>query len=203
MNATNRVVNRGVLLLTGLILLALGAMAVVSVWQPVWAQEPIQRLTAVGAGALAVVGGWEFALLGLRIPGWLAVAFGAALILLTLLGIFLATRRRGRVAQVLRVSGDDGRTVVDRSVAEAVLADTLAERPDVLSAHTGVWRVRRTNAVRLQVTVARGASLERVLNAAEKAVEDWDSLLGVRVPVLIHLADRSWRDGLRSPARVR
>lgn len=203
MNATNRVVNRGVLLLTGLILLGLGAIAVLSVWQPVWAQESIQRLTTVGADTLAVVGGWELALLGVRIPGWLAVALGAGLILLVLLVIFLATRRRGRVAQVLRVSGADGRTVVDRSVAEAVLADTLAARPDVLSAHTGVWRVRRANAVRLEVTVARGASLGRVLNAAEKAIEDWDALLGVRVPILIHLADRSWRHGLRSPARVR
>jgi hypothetical protein len=203
MNATNRIVNRGVLLLAGLALFALGAAAVLAVWQPTWAQRPLETVTTIAADALVAVGGWEFALAGVQVPGWLAAALGISLVLLVLLIAFLATRRRGRQPHVLRVSGEDGRTVVDRSVAEEVLAGTLAERPDVLSAHTGVWRVRRENALRLEVTVARGASLGRVLRAAEDAVADWDSLLGVRVPVLIHLADRSWRRGLSAPSRVR
>lgn len=203
MNATNRIANRGVLLLTGLMLLALGVLAVLLVWQPVWAQDLIRRATTAGEHAATVVGGWELSFAGLTLPGWLAAGIAVALVMLVLLVIFLFTRRRGRASDVLRVSESDGRTIVDRSVAEAVLAGTLAERPDVLSAHAGVWKVRRANAVRLEVTVARGASLGRVLHAAEDAVADWDSLLGERVPVLVHLADRSWRRGLHAPARVR
>jgi hypothetical protein len=73
----------------------------------------------------------------------------------------------------------------------------------VLSARTRVYRVRGTETIDLAVTVRRGADLARVLAATEQAVDAWDALAGVRVPIVVRLSDRSWSDGLRAPDRVR
>ncbi|MBO0981912.1 hypothetical protein IPV10_15280, partial [Microbacterium sp. SD291] len=137
------------------------------------------------------------------IPGILVAASAAALLLTVLLLFFLFSRAGSKAKNVLRVETDGGRTTVDRNVADAVLTAPLAARPDVISARSAVHTVRRAPAVELVVTVRRGASLAGVLAAAESAVRDWDALLGVRTPVMVHLADRGWRDSLRSRRRVR
>jgi len=201
MNATNRLLNRGLLLICGLILLAGGAAAIALGMPPAWA-EPGLGMSA--ERLLARVGAWGVEVPGVGVvAGSVLVSLGAALVLSILLLMFLFTRGGGRTRTVLRMDGEHGRTSVDRSVAEAVLAGSLAERADVISARTGVYLVKREPAIELAVTVQRGASLGRVLDAAESSVRDWDSLLGTRLPVLVHLSDRNWRDGLRSRTRVR
>jgi len=87
-------------------------------------------------------------------------------------------------------------------VVDAVISGALAERPDVLSARTGVYLVGGRRTVRLAVTVRQGASLGDVLAAAERAIADWDSLLGGEDPILIHFTDRGWLGRYRSAARV-
>lgn len=200
MNATNRILNRGLLLVFGIVLLVAGAASLAAGLEPAWLGpwpkrtadvfaafgEPSIELAGVGAVSVAVL-----------------VALGAALLLAVLLTVFVLTRGRGKTKTVLRIDADRGQTIVDRNVAEAVLAGALAERLDVLSARTGAYDVRGIRAVELAVTVQRGASLSRVLAAAESAVDDWDGLLGARIPILVHLADRSWRDGLLARTRVR
>jgi hypothetical protein len=198
MNATNRILNRGLLLVVGIVLLAAGAAAMVTGLRPAWLGPWPERVTE----AAHALGGIDVAGAG-TVPVLLVWALGVALLCAVLLVVFVFTRGRGKTKNVLRVEADGGRTVVDRNVAEALLAGTLAERPDVLSARTGAYLVRGTRAVELSVTVQRGASLSRVLAAAESAVQDWDALLGERIPVLVHLSDRTWRDRLRPRARVR
>lgn len=198
MNATNRVLNRGLLLVLGITLLAAGALAMVAGLQP----DTLAAWPARAVEASGMLGSVEMSSLG-PVPVVAVIALAAALLVVVLLIVFVFTRGKGRTRNVLRVDTDGGRTVVDRNVAEAVLAGTLTARSDVLSARTGTYLVRGERAVELAVTVQPGASPDRVLAAAEAAVDDWDALLGARTPVLVHLADRSWRDGLRSRTRVR
>ncbi|QYM65196.1 hypothetical protein [Microbacterium sp. Se5.02b] len=47
-----------------------------------------------------------------------------------------------------------------------------------------------------------GAPLGAVVDAAEAAIREWDELLGERIPIMLHLSDRRWRDAFRSPRRV-
>lgn len=199
MNATNRVVNRGLLFVFGIILLAAGATATVWGVQPAWLGPWPGRIAetvgALGEPRIEVTS-------GVVVPVAMVVALVVALLLAVLLAIFVFTRGRGKTRSVLRVNSDGGLTVVDRDVAEAVLAGTLSERADVLSARAGAYLVRGARAIEVAVTVRPGASLDRVLAAAESAVDDWDALLGARVPILVHLTDRSWRDGLRSRTRA-
>ncbi|MFI9486697.1 hypothetical protein ACIG47_09925 [Promicromonospora sp. NPDC052451] len=201
MRSGSRVLNRALLLVCGLLLAAAGTAAVLTAsapgrsgWTP---PEPAPRWLAQAresAEGLPSVGG---------APGATLVALGAALLLAVLLVVFVATRGRGGTTTVLRLAGQDGSTRVDRDVAAAMLSEVLAERPDVLGARTRVHRVRGVETIGLAVTVRRGADLSRVLTAAHEAVDTWDELAGVRIPVLVHLSDRSWLDGLRPAGRVR
>jgi hypothetical protein len=203
--SNSRVLNRGLLLLCGLLLAAAGMTAVLagtpsweSRWTGPWSPPDLvgRGLSRAGetAATLPSVGG---------VPGGVLVGLGLAALLAALLIWFVCTRHRGGTTTVLRLEADGGHTAVDRNVAEALLSAELEERPDVLSARTRVYRVRGTETIDLAVTVRRGADLARVLAATEQAVDAWDALAGVRVPIVVRLSDRSWSDGLRAPDRVR
>ena len=200
MNATNRVLNRAVLLIAGLLLAAAGAAALLWAWRPDRAQVVLSHVERSVDDALQ---GQSVTVLGSDIPVVLIAASVAALILAVALIIFVFARGRGSVHDVARIRADDGRTEVDRSVVDAVLSGALIACPDVVSARTGVFLVKGVRTVRLSVTVRQGASLGDVLAAAEQAIRDWDSLLGGETPILIHLTDRGWLGRYRSAVRVR
>ncbi|WP_020018008.1 hypothetical protein [Promicromonospora sukumoe] len=202
MSSTWRWSNRALLLVCGLLLVAAGGAAVLlgAPSRYTGALAPAERASSAARWSEA----WAAGLPDVAgLPGAQAAALAAAVVLLVLLLVFLRTRGGGRTPTVVRLEAQDGRTTVDQGVARALLADPLAERADVLSARTGVHRVKGAPAICLTVIVRRGADLAGVLAAAEAALADWDELAGVRVPVLVHLADRRWRDGLHARTRVR
>jgi len=199
-NSTNRILNRAVLLIGGVLFAAVGLVALLWVWRPATV-EP--ALAVVERSLDDALHGQTAAVFGSDIPVVLLAASAAALILAVALIIFVFARGRGGVHEVARIRADDGRTDVDRNVVDAVLSGALTARPDVLSARTGVFRVKGVRTVRLAVTVRQGASLGDVLAAAERVIRDWDSLLGGETPILIHLTDRGWLGRYRSAARVR
>ena len=204
MNATNRIVNRLVLLLGGVLLAAAGAVAIVTGIRAGWAQDASTRVFAVAQGLVAPLESWRFqAADGTAIAGVVVAGLALAAVVGIAAVAFLVTRGGGRTADVLRADGPRGDTSVDRSVADAVIARVLARRPEVLSARTTAYRVRKTPTLAISLTVHRGARLDAVLDAVESAVREWDALLGRRIPVLVHLADARWRDAFRSPRRVR
>lgn len=204
MNTTNRFVNRMLLFAVGVVLLVLGVGALAAGIlatgdAPAWIKQPASAVS----DALATAFEWTWQVPGVgsvSVP--LVLAAGTLLVLIVILVAFLSTRRQGHSKTVLELGGAGGRTVVDRNVAEAVLTDSLLRRPDVLSARTGAYRIGRKRAVELAVIVRPGAPLGAVVAAAEHAVREWDELLGKRIPILLHLSDRRWRDGFRSPTRV-
>jgi hypothetical protein len=205
MNATNRFMNRFLLFVAGAVLLGGGGVALAAGIltagdAPPWLRRPASTAT----DAVEAAAGWTWQIPGIgEVSASLLLAGVSAVILLAVLLTFLGTRRRGGTKTVLEVDVAGGRTTVDRDVAEAVLTEPLVRRPDVISARTGAYRIGRTRAVELAVIVRPGAPLGAVVTAAEKAVQDWDDLLGARIPILLHLSDRRWRDTFRSPTRVR
>lgn len=205
MNATNRIVNRALLLVTGLALAVVGAfLALASGRLPAWADGVLDTV----AGWLSGIGDW-LGSFWFELPGGVALSGAAVLaiakiiVLLVLLIIFLSTRGGGKTATVLRVSGEQGETALDANLADTLIAARLRESTDVLSASTSVYRVRRAPAIRLAVTLRRGARLPRVLDEVQHAVSDWDALAGTTIPVILHLQGRGWLDRWRSATRVR
>ncbi|WP_226531990.1 hypothetical protein [Microbacterium paraoxydans] len=204
MNLTNRLANRLLLFVAGMFLLAMGVVALAAGMllggqAPGWLQ---QRASAVPA-AVEAAAGWTWQIPGVgSVSALLLLTAATAVLLIVALIAFLATRRRGRSKAVLEVDVAGGRTTVDRNVAEEVLTAPLIRRHDVLSARTAAYRVGRRHAVALAITVRPGAPLGVIIAATEKAVREWDELLGARIPILVHLSDRRWRDAFRSPTRV-
>ncbi|WP_337004310.1 MULTISPECIES: hypothetical protein [unclassified Microbacterium] len=205
MNATNRVMNRVLLFVAGAVVLGGGVVALAAGVlglgdSPAWLRRPLGAVADAAATVSAST--WQIAGLG-TVPVLLVVATAAAVLLAVVLLVFLATRGRGGTKTVIELDAPDGRTAVDRTVLDALLTDPLIRRPDVLSARTSAYRIGRTRAVELAVTVRPGAPLGAVLAAAEAAVRAGDALLGARIPIMLHLSDRRWRDAFRAPTRVR
>lgn len=203
MNSTNRILNRSLLLVCGLLFAAVGATAIVAGTQPQWAEPLMTRWTALSDATISQIDDWMVTLPGMvGVPGAVIVSLIIAVVLTIILVAFVFTRGGGKIKTVLSFDEDSGFTSVDRNVADAVLTGKLSERLDVLSARTGVYRVKGAPAIQLTVTVRNGADLRRVLLTVEDTVQAWDELAGVRVPVMVHLSDRGWLDGLRSSVRV-
>lgn len=201
MNATNRVANRIVLLIGALLSGCAGLLAIATGAHLPWADTV---LSWMGRTVGDLVGTWRLRMPGgVDVPGPAVAGVALAVVVAGAAIVFLATRGGGRAAEVLREQSGHGATIVDRSVADAVVSGVLAARADVLSARTAVYRVARTPALAVTVTVRKGARLDAVLAEAESSVREWDALLGRRSPVLVHLADGRWRDSLRSRTRVR
>ncbi|WP_221585190.1 hypothetical protein [Microbacterium sp. G2-8] len=200
MNATNRIANRALLLVTGVILLAAGTAAIIVATRPAW-----------GVTVVDAAGSWAASLaqrtVDVPVVGAMstlaAVGFGAAALIGAGLIAFLATRGGGRMTTVVHLAGRGGDTIVDDDVAEALLTEPLRVRPEILAARTTVYRIQRAPAIRLAVTVRRGASLSRVLATIDSAVSEWDALAGTHMPIVVHLSDRGWWSTWRADVRVR
>lgn len=204
MNSTNRVLNRLLLLIGGLVLAVIGAASLLWAVRPAWADDALTAIEQRADDAITDIGAVTITVAGVgELPIALLAALAVALLLVIALVVFIFTRGRGDVREVARMTASDGRTDVDRNVVDAMLVRPLAGRADVLSARTGVYRVKGTRTVRLAVTVRQGASLGDVLTAADRAIQDWDALLGGTTPVLVHLTDRGFLERLRPATRVR
>ena len=205
MNLAGSAGNRLVLFGGGLVLLAVGAgllaagldSARLLPADAAGAVSTIERASVDATTAMVDLGGAG------ELPLAAVIGAGAAIVVVVVLIAFLLTRGRGRVRDVLAVPGSRGATMVDRSVAEGMLAEALASRPDVVSARAVARRAGRHTAIGLVVTPRKGAALGTVVTAAESAVEQWDRLLGTVVPVVVHVADRGWRELFRSRQRMR
>lgn len=199
--AANRAVLLGgaALLLSGGVVLLAGGLRGTGMLPP-----PVEEVLGQADGLVAWSGAW-----GLDIPGagfvplWAIAGVVAAVLLLVVLVAFLLTRRPRRERTVLRLVGGGGTTAVDRSVAEELLAAPLADRADVLAARAMIRRVGRGIALGLVVTPRPGAALGGLLAAVDDVVQEWDALTGTRMPLVVHVADRGWRELFRSRQRMR
>ena len=205
MNATNRVLNRLVLLLAGAVLCGAGAWMLAVALRPEWVERSLSALDKRVESVVSSVDGWAIAIPGTDgVPGAVVLACLIAVAVAICAVLFIGTRGGGRIRTVLREEGSAGDTAVDLSVADAVLAAPLRDRNEVIAADCEAARVRRAPAMKLTIKVRRGADLSDVLGAADRAIGEWDRMAGEpETPVVLHLADLGWMDRMRSGTRVR
>lgn len=182
MNSTNRAANRLFLLIVGIVVIALGAAAVVvgavgdirSAWSdsaPAVADE-VDRVLADPATAWVLY----------------AVLAGLVVIVVVLL-VFVFRQGHGHTGRiVITPQTDAGRTVIESAFAEQLLTSALSERPEFVSASVSTYAVRREPVLKVAVTARRGVSPTDVVDIVERAARDLDSLLGVQVPMLVHIS---------------
>ncbi|GAB2452585.1 hypothetical protein HD599_002638 [Conyzicola lurida] len=182
MNDTNRALNRTLIIAVGLLLLLLGTAVAVAAAVPsvlsVWASTS----TTAGDALADAVASTPITPDG---HSWLLVAGGAlALVVAVLLVVFVVRQGRGHT-RLLAERRDNGVVTVDADVAKSVLETGLAANPGIVSSSVSAYRVRSTPALKIAVSVRRGASPTDIRDYIDRLVTEWDSLLGQETPVLI------------------
>ncbi len=210
MNSTDRALNRAFLIVVGCLLLA-GGVAGISSWALPAEGAVRDDVAARASRFFDWLPTWQAHLEGLgwgAVPWVLLLILALAVVLVVLLCLFVFAQGRGRVRDVLRERSTDddvpGSLAVDVNIASAVIGDALGGRGDCVGATVSAYRVRgAAGAAALKVTVTprKGADVGRLVDDAALVVEEWDELLGRRLPVLVHLTRGSW-SGLRRPSRV-
>jgi hypothetical protein len=186
MNGTNRALNRLLVFVIGLVLLAGGAaVAVGALW-------PDVRDTVSGAASDAS-GPVSDALSGDQV--WILWVVAAASLVLILLLVWFALRQgHGQTGELLTVdegsSRDEptgGRLVIDAKVAEQVLEEALADTAGIVSIDVTAFRVKGENVLRVTANARKGASPVEIRRSIDQAVSRWDALLGAETPVVIQI----------------
>lgn len=194
MNDTNRALNRLLILLFGLLLLAAGIAAIlvgaVPAVQDGWrkiAPDAYRNVSnQLEATPLSGTG-----------HSWLWIALVAlCVIAIILMLIFIFRQGHGRtgalVSEPVTYSSDDqhagGTTTIDASVAEQELSASLGGHPEFVASHVSTYRVHRQPVLKISATVRRGVSPARATGIVERDLFAWDRLLGTEIPVLIQLS---------------
>ncbi|MBM7026654.1 hypothetical protein [Clavibacter zhangzhiyongii] len=192
MTSTNRGLNRLLVIVVGLVLIAVGvALGAGSLL-------PDVRSTVSGAASDAEQPVGD-ALSGGQ-PWILWVVALAALVLIVVLAWFALRQGHGRTGTLVRLEGGrdastptGGSVVIDARVAEQLLVDALHDDPAIVSVDVTAFEVKRTRTLRVTAVARRGVSPVAVRRTVDEAVGRLDAVLGTEVPVVIQITG-----GLRS-----
>ncbi|MEV7692625.1 hypothetical protein AB0N73_04770 [Microbacterium sp. NPDC089189] len=189
MNTTNRILNRAVILIVGLILLAAGAVGVAGMVWPaaseVW--------TSTGDAVVGWVADAEQStLIGDTAASWLGVAAVAALVLVIALLVWLIVglfSRRSRMSHNGSTSDGavKGRTIIREAFTADLVSASLADRADVLSARVTANDIRREPVLHVSVTPRPTSSPRDVADHVNDLVRNLHALSGTPTRTVISL----------------
>jgi hypothetical protein len=189
MNSTPTLLNRILIAALGLVLLAVGVL--------------LMLLAAVPAAAdwwhSWSPGVWNHvsqAFNGTRFPGrseswlWIVIAL-ALLVLIGLTVAWIAQQGKGR-ANLLAVEYDPGEVPGDvrigGGVAEQALRHALANRPDLAGATVTTYDVKGSPALKVRLLPRQGVAPHLLADEMYALVAALETVVGKKVPVLIHIA---------------
>jgi len=194
MNDTNRFLNRALLFLIGVILIAIGAgMVAVIAWPAAadwwttasasaqtWVDDAIRR-TMIAGSTLS----------------WGSVGSLTAIVLLiVLLIIAMARLGGGHTRSLVRTGGQDspaGRLVIDTGFASDALRASLDERSEILSWRISVVNVRRVPMMHLSITPRQNTSPGEIADDVDHLLDNLAALTGAEIPSYLSI-----HTGLRS-----
>ncbi|AXJ08818.1 hypothetical protein [Arthrobacter sp. PM3] len=201
MSRTNRALNRILLALAGLVLLAAGAATAAAGIQPDIAAAWTATASALGEQARSLLGS---APLAGTARSWWAVAGVAGLLLAAGFSIaWLASQGGGRTPRLARDSdGDAGTTVVETGLIAAAVKQALDGNRLVLGTSVTAWETRGGTGLRLQLQARQGASPREIADTADELVRGIDALLGHPLPVVVRIISGT-RTRVAAPDRAR
>ncbi|WP_295840247.1 hypothetical protein [uncultured Microbacterium sp.] len=180
MNATRRGLNRFLLFLVAVVLLAVGALAL------------IVGLLPGGPDAwTTIAGGFQGWLqsLGRETAGW--GSFAVLVVLAIILIAIVAAAVRGRRQAPLQSTGSanaEGRITVTDGFASEALNNALADRDEILSSRISAGEVKNESVLHIAVTPRQNTSPRQVADHVETLVANLSALTGqdVRTYISIH-----------------
>lgn len=185
MNGTPRGLNRLLIALVGVSLIAAGTLTAAAGLDP----NIAQTWTRTGTDA------WAWALLQLRsapmgdtgISWWTVALAGLMGVAILLLLRWIFSQGGGRSDRLGVRSTGSGTTTVDQSLAARAIREAMEDDVHVLSARGSSWKIKGAYGVKVDVRARRGASPLQIAATAEEMIKGLDSLLGEQVPVLVHV----------------
>lgn len=188
MNSTPGTLNRILIVLLGLALLAAGLLLVllaavpaVAAWWHPWADG---TWTSINAAFNAT-----------RFPGraeswlWILVAL-ALLVLIGLMVAWIAQQGKGR-SNLLASEYDPGEVAGDirigGGVAEQALKQALAGRPDLAGATVATYNVKGVPALKVKLLPRQGVAPHLLAAEISDLLSALDAVVGRETPVLIHI----------------
>lgn len=203
MNGTPRALNRVLLFIIGIKLLAVGLLLLllatvpaVAAWWHGWA-------AGVWAGA-------ENAFRQTRFPGreesWLWIVAGVVLVALIVAMIaWLSQQGKGR-ANLLVASDDDsnidGEVRIGGGVAEQALRAALTERTDLAGVSVATYEFKGQPGLRIRIQPRQGVAPHLLAVEVSQLVEALDLVIGQKTPVLVHMVSGA-RSRFTKAERVR
>jgi hypothetical protein len=188
-NGTPRTLNRILIGILGLKLLAIGILLILI------ASVPAVARWWQGWSA-GVWSNWRDAFERTRFPGraesWLWIAAVVALLLvIAAMVAWAAQQGKGRAS--LLVAEEDpgevpGNVRIGSGVAEQALRAALADRPDLAGTTVATYEFRGEPALKIRIQPRQGVAPQRLAAEVSALVEALDVALGKRTPVLIHIA---------------
>ena len=188
MNSTPRVLNRLLIGILGLVLLAIGVLLMllvsvpaVAVWWHSWAGGVLNFWIDL----------FERTQFPRRQESWLWLVICLVLVLvLGLLVAWVAQQGRGRTS--LLVAEEDpgdvpGNVGIGWGVAEQTLRAALTDRPDLAGVTVAVYEIRGEPALKIRVEPRQGVAPHTLAAEVSALVEALDAVIGKRTPVLIHI----------------
>jgi hypothetical protein len=188
MNNTPRVLNRILLGIVGIALLAIGVLLMLLVSVP-----------AVAAWWHGWAGGvlsfWLDLFARTQFPGrqeswlWLVIC----LVLVVVLGLMVAwVAQQGKGRTNLLVAEEDpggvpGNVAIGGGVAEQALRAALADRPDLTGVTVAAYAIRGEPALKIRVEPRQGVAPHTLAAEISALVEALDAVIGRRTPVLIRI----------------
>ncbi|UXM92130.1 hypothetical protein [Paenarthrobacter sp. JL.01a] len=203
MNGTPRALNRVLLFIIGIKLLAVGLLLLllatvpaVATWWHGWA-------AGVWAGA-------ENAFRQTRFPGrdesWLWIVAGVVLVVIIVVMIaWLSQQGKGRANLLVASSDDsdvDGEVRIGGGVAEQALRSALAERTDLAGASVATYEFRGRPGLRIRIQPRQGVAPHLLAAEVSQLVEAMDLVIGQKTPVLVHMVSGA-RSRFTKAERVR
>lgn len=186
MNNTNRALNRAFVLLCGLLLLAVGAAAAAVALIPAVRDGWQDAASAVDETVTTWLRQTPLADTGVS---WIMPALLVVLVLVViLLAVFVLRQGHGRTGTALTAPTEHGTTIIDATVAEHAVQNSLADRPEFIASHVSTYRVRRAAVLKVSVTCRRGVSPKDAASIVEEDLLALDELLGHELPALIRIS---------------
>ncbi|MDT0116358.1 hypothetical protein Q9R20_05080 [Microbacterium sp. PRF11] len=180
MNATRRGLNRFLLFLVAVALLAVGALALA-----------VGLLPGGSEAWTNIAGGFQGWLQGLgrETAGW--GAFAVLVVLAIILIAIVAAAVRGRRQAPLQSTGSanaEGRITVTDGFASEALKNALGERDEILSARISAGEVKNESVLHVAVTPRQNTSPRQVADHVDTLVANLSALTGqdVRTYISIH-----------------
>ncbi|GAA3663655.1 hypothetical protein [Microbacterium marinilacus] len=189
MNGTNRVVNRIVLLVVGVVLLAGGAATVLAATWPVagdvWS-------TATSSAVDGMIGADERTRLSdATTASGLVLAVLAVLLLIVVVAIVVIAKlgggRTGTVIRAEAAEGAQGPVTIRHGFVSDAITHSLAGHDEILSSRVSARRVKGDDVLHISVTPRRNTSPVDVADTVTRLVDNLATLTGQATPTYVSI----------------